>query len=114
VRRALLDDALGAVAPIVADVRSRGDAALLEWTERLDGPRPDGLHVSAEAIEEATVDADVLVALRRMIDAVRAFSAAQRPPDTAVEAAPGIISERLWLPSAFAFRAAARLSLRRS
>jgi histidinol dehydrogenase len=98
VRGALLDDALEAVAPIVADVRSRGDEALLEWTERLDGPRPDGIRVSAETLQEATVDHEVLVALRRMIDAVRVFSAAQRPPDTAVEAAPGIVSERRWLP----------------
>lgn len=97
-RGALLDEALDAVAPIVADVRARGDVALLDWTERLDGPRPDGVRVLPEAIEEATVDADVLVALRRMIDAVRAFSAAQRPPDTVVEAAPGIVSERRWLP----------------
>ena len=37
-RSALLDDAIAAVAPIVADVRERGDAALLEWTERFDGP----------------------------------------------------------------------------
>jgi histidinol dehydrogenase len=98
VRGALLDEALETVAPIVADVRSRGDEALVEWTERLDGPRPDGLRVSAEAIAEATVDDEVLVALRRMVDAVRAFSAAQRPADTAVEAAPGIVSERRWLP----------------
>jgi histidinol dehydrogenase len=98
VRGALLDDALEAVAPIVADVRSRGDVALLEWTERLDGPRPDGIRVSAETLEEATVDDEVLVALRRMIDAVRAFSTAQVPRDTAVEAAPGIVSERRWLP----------------
>jgi histidinol dehydrogenase len=98
VRAAALDEALETVAPIVADVRSRGDEALLEWTERLDGPRPDGLRVSAEAIGEATVDQDVLRALRRMMDAVRAFSAAQRPPDTTVEAAPGIVSERRWLP----------------
>jgi histidinol dehydrogenase len=94
----LLDEALEAAAPIVADVRSGGDEALLEWAERLEGPRPAGIRVSPEAIEEATVDADVLVALRRMIDAVRTFSAAQRPPDTAVEAAPGIVSERRWLP----------------
>ena len=32
-----------------------------------------------------------------MIDAVRLFSVAQRPPDTRVEAAPGIVSERRWL-----------------
>jgi histidinol dehydrogenase len=98
VRGALLDEALETVAPIVADVRSRGDEALLEWTERFDGPRPDGIRVAHEAIAAAEVADDVLAALRRMIAAVRTFSAAQRPPDTAVEAAPGIVSERRWLP----------------
>lgn len=97
-RSAKLDDAVAAVAPIVADVRARGDAALLEWTERFDGPRPDGLRVPAERIAAARVDDDVLVALRRMIDAVRCFSEAQRPGDTRVEAAPGIVTERRWLP----------------
>ncbi len=97
-----LDEAVAAIAPIVADVRDRGDAALLEWTERFDGPRPDGLRVSTEAIERATVPDDVLRALRRMIAAVRTFNEAQRPTDTSVEAAPGIVSERRWLPLAAA------------
>ena len=48
VRGAGLDDAIAVAAPIVADVRDRGDAALLEWTERFDGPRPDGFRVSRE------------------------------------------------------------------
>ena len=48
VRGAVLDEALAIVAPIVADVRERGDAALLEWTERFDGPRPDGLRVDVD------------------------------------------------------------------
>ena len=48
VRGAGLDDAIAVVAPIVADVRDRGDAAVLEWTERFDGPRPDGFRVSHE------------------------------------------------------------------
>jgi histidinol dehydrogenase len=98
VRASSLDEATAAVAPIVADVRTRGDAALLEWTERLDGPRPDGVRVEAEQIASAAVDDDVLEALRRMIEAVRAFSTAQRPADTTVEAVPGIVSERRWLP----------------
>lgn len=93
-----LDEALAAVAPIVADVRSRGDAALLEWTERFDGPRPGGLRVPAEAIDSAEVDDEVLDALRRMIVAVRTFNDAQRPADTRVEAAPGIVTERRWHP----------------
>lgn len=97
-RSASLDEATAAVEPIVADVRVRGDAALLEWTERLDGPRPDGLRVPVERIAGASVDDELLAALRRMIDAVRTFSEAQRPADTTVEAAPGIVTERRWLP----------------
>jgi len=96
--RGSFDEALATVAPIVADVRERGDEALLEWTSRFDGPRPNGIRVPAERVDAAQVDDDVLGALRRMIDAVRRFSEAQRPADTSVEAAPGIVSERRWLP----------------
>jgi histidinol dehydrogenase len=96
--RASFDDALEVVAPIVADVRARGDAALVDWTERLDGPRPEGLRVPVARIEDARVADDVLEALRQMIGAVRRFNEAQRPPDTSVEAAPGIVTERRWLP----------------
>ena len=98
--RASFDDALETVAPIVADVRRRGDAAVLDWTERLDGPRPEGLRVAPARIADARVDDEVLEALRQMIAAVRCFSEAQRPPDTTVEAAPGIVSERRWVPLA--------------
>ena len=96
--RESFDEALATVAPIVADVRERGDEALLEWTSRFDGPRPNGIRVPPERVDAARVDDDVLDALRRMIDAVRRFSEAQRPADTSVEAAPGIVSERRWLP----------------
>jgi histidinol dehydrogenase len=98
VRSAALDDALAAVASIVVDVRERGDAALLEWTERFDGARPEGIRVDPARIEAAVVEDDVVESLRRMIGAVRAFSEAQRPADTSVEAAPGIVSERRWVP----------------
>jgi histidinol dehydrogenase len=98
--RGSFEDALEVVAPIVADVRDRGEAALLEWSDRLDGPRPDGIRITAERLEAARVDDDVHEALRRMIAAVRRFSEAQRPVDTSVEAAPGIVSERRWLPLA--------------
>jgi histidinol dehydrogenase len=97
-----LDEPLAVAAPIVADVRARGDEALLEWTERLDGPRSDGLRVPVGRIGTAQVEDDVLEALRTMIAAVRRFSEAQLPANTAVEAVPGIVSERRWLPLASA------------
>jgi len=93
-----LDNAIAVAAPIVADVRDRGDAALLEWTERFDGLRPDGFAVPEAQIRGASVDDDVLDALRAMIRAVRIFNEAQRPRDTTVEAAPGIVTERRWVP----------------
>jgi histidinol dehydrogenase len=98
VRGRALDDALVAIAPIVADVRERGDAAVREWTDRLDGERAFGPRVDPEHIAAARVEDDVLEAIRRMITAVRAFNEAQRPADTSVEAAPGIVSERRWVP----------------
>jgi histidinol dehydrogenase len=94
----LLDEAVSAVAPIVADVRERGDAAVREWSARFDERAPAGWRVPRAAIESASVDEDVLTALRRMIAAVRVFSDAQRPSDTRVEAVPGVIVERRWLP----------------
>jgi histidinol dehydrogenase len=98
VRGRALDDALVAIAPIVADVRERGEAAVREWTDRLDGERAFGPRVDPEHIAAARVEDDVLEAIRRMITAVRAFNEAQRPADTSVEAAPGIVSERRWVP----------------
>ncbi len=95
-RSAILDDAVATVTPIIADVRARGDLALLEWTERFDGPRPGGFAVPADEIANAAIPTEALIALRRMIEAVRLFNEANRPADTSVEAAPGIVSERRW------------------
>ncbi len=92
------DDVLPRVAEIVADVRERGDAALLDWTERLDGQRPPELRVPAARLDAARVDEDVLGAVREMARAVAEFCAPQRPPDTAVEAVAGVWAERRWLP----------------
>ncbi len=51
---------------ILRDVRTRGDDAVLEWSERLDGVRPPALLVPAEAMAAAyaQVDDAVVAALR--------------------------------------------------
>jgi histidinol dehydrogenase len=86
------------VGEIVADVRARGDAALLEWAKRVDGGRPDALRVPAERLREARLDDETLAAVRALAGAVAAFVRPQRPPDVVVEAVPGVLAERRWVP----------------
>ena len=86
------------VAEIVADVRARGDVALLEWTEQLDGVRLASPRVPAVELEEAKLDDEALVALRRLAAAVELFHAAQRPPDVRVSPYAGIEAERRFVP----------------
>ena len=98
-RGANFEDALPLVAEIVADVRERGDEALLDWTERFDGERPE-LRVPADQLRSARLEPDELEALRALADAVAAFCEPQRPPDVALEAVEGVHSERRWVPLA--------------
>jgi histidinol dehydrogenase len=97
VRSGALEEVLPRVLEIVADVRERGDQALLDWTERLDGERPE-LRVGAERLAAARLDDDVLRAVRELARAVADFSRPQRPPDVSVEAVAGVRAERRWLP----------------
>lgn len=68
------------VSNVIAEVRKRGDAALLEYTARFDGVALTQLRVSPEAIDESAkgCDADVLLAMREAIANVRSFHERQR------------------------------------
>jgi len=81
VRGAELEELLPQVAEIVADIRARGDAALLDWTERLDGERPKSLRVADAALAAAELELDVLASVRALAAAVAAVARAQRPAD---------------------------------
>ncbi|MDX6440147.1 MAG: histidinol dehydrogenase [Gaiellaceae bacterium] len=96
-RGAVLEDVLPRVAEIVSDVRERGDEALLDWTERLDGERPE-LRVPADRLRAARLPPEALDAVRALAAAVAAFSEPQRPPDVALEPVEGVQAERRWLP----------------
>jgi len=80
---------MSSVAEIVADVRERGDAAVAEWAERLDGVAP------AHAEPAGHVP---LAALHTLAGAVRRWHALQRPADVRLETAPGVELERRWVP----------------
>ena len=69
---ALLDEARettaavgGAVAEIIAAIRARGDAALVDYTARFDGWQPGLLRVTADELAEAeaAIAPDLLAAL---------------------------------------------------
>ena len=63
------------VSDILRRVREEGDAALLEYTERFDGVRPDNLAVSPEEMEEALtkVEVEFLTILEKAAVNIRRF-----------------------------------------
>jgi histidinol dehydrogenase len=69
-----------AVSEIIAAVRSRGDAAVREFTRRFDGVETQGLLVSQERLAAAHQELDpaLLAAIRRSISRVEAFYSQQR------------------------------------
>jgi histidinol dehydrogenase len=85
---------------IVSDVRERGDAALREYTERLDQVRLESFAVgTAEfAAAEQSLTAEQLAALRRAIDTVTRFHEQQRVAPLSIETSPGVTCERLVVP----------------
>ena len=95
-----VDAATERVAPILADVRARGAAALRDLAERFDGVRPAHLRVPAYAPAAALAALDPLVrsALEETIRRVRAVHAAQRPEGFTVELAPGASVRQRWIP----------------
>jgi histidinol dehydrogenase len=100
--RARLDvgAAQAAVAPIVAAVRERGRAALVELTERFDGVRVDELRVPPAALTEAlsSLDPAVRAALEEAIDRARRVHTAQLRDDEVIDVAPGAVVTERWVP----------------
>jgi histidinol dehydrogenase len=76
---------------ILADVRKRGDAALREWSLRLD---------NAEPMRAEPEDGIPVKAVLALAEAVRRWHALQRPADLKLEIAPGVELTRRWIPLA--------------
>ena len=88
------------VATIVADVRQRGDAALLEYTAKYDGARLDSLRVTDAEFADAdkALNPPQHAALQRAIGNVQRFHEAQRSAPLQLETSPGVVCERHFLP----------------
>jgi len=87
-------------ARIVADVRARGDAALREYTERLDGVRLESFAVGEAEFRQAetALSAEQTGALRRAISTVTRFHDTYSFDPVRVETSPGVLCERLTVP----------------
>lgn len=88
------------VREILDSVRRRGDAAVLELTEALDGVRLERFEVSAGefAVAEGAVSSEAHAALERARGAIEAFHLAQMRAPIRVETVPGVVCERIAVP----------------
>ena len=93
-------DVQAAVQDIIEDVRVRGESAVLDWSERLDGVRPSTLRVEPQALADALValDRGVRQALEFAIDRVRRVHESQRRASTTIEVVPGGTVTQRWVP----------------
>ena len=84
------------VAAILADVQSRGDAAIADYTARFDTKAEVALRVTAEDLEAAWNDlpATDKAAIERARRNVKSFHAAQMPDVVEVETEPGVHCRR--------------------
>ncbi|PIO97023.1 histidinol dehydrogenase [Pleomorphomonas carboxyditropha] len=99
-KREVSADVDAAVADIIADVRARGDAALHDWTEKLDrfATRTRGLRVSEAEIDAAVaaVKPEVMDALKLARDRIESHHARQKPRDDRYTDAIGVELGSLW------------------
>lgn len=84
------------VRSIIADVRARGDAALLDFTKRFDGVELQNIEVSAAEFElaERSLSTAQRNALIRAIGNVQRFHEAQLNEPISMVMSPGVVCER--------------------
>ncbi|MBW8724798.1 MAG: histidinol dehydrogenase [Inquilinus limosus] len=101
-RRGSHADVAGVVAAIVADTRARGDAALIDYTERFDRVRltPETLRIGADEIAaaRAQVDAETYAALDLAARRIEAFHAKTVLPSLSYVDEDGIGLGARWTP----------------
>ncbi|HEY7356728.1 MAG TPA: histidinol dehydrogenase [Ktedonobacterales bacterium] len=88
------------VRAIIDDVRSRGDAALRDYTQRFDHAALDRLEVTPDEIAQARaqIAPELLAALEQAARTITAFHERQLQPEAPVETAPGVCVWRVWRP----------------
>jgi len=88
------------VQPVLDAVRTRGDAALREYTEQFDGVKLDDIAVPQAAFDaaEAALDESLKAAIQVAKANVERFHARQKEPIERVETMPGVVCWRKSVP----------------
>lgn len=101
-RRGVFEDADETVAAILADVAARGDAALIEYTQRFDGfaLTLDTLRLAPAEIEAASAEAPAhaVAALEFAAERITAYHRPQLPKDERYTDAAGVTLGVRWTP----------------
>ena len=94
------EDVSAAVDAVIADVRQRGDQALLEYTERFDGVKLAALEVTAAELDAAwdALDDDFKATLEQAADNIRRFHEKQVQNDFVLTDRPGIVMGQRYTP----------------
>jgi histidinol dehydrogenase len=95
-----IDSAVEQIRPLLADVKNRGEDALVEVAQRFDGFDPRPFKVSAAELESsvAGLDAQLRSAIETSIDRVRRVSQASVPQSFSVELSTGASVHQRWQP----------------
>ncbi|EIF8946442.1 histidinol dehydrogenase [Vibrio cholerae] len=89
-----------AVAQVIAKVRSEGDAALFELTEKFDRVKPASRRVSREEMDAAAarLSETMKQALEQAYNNISKFHKAQKAQPIKVETMPGVVCEQVTRP----------------
>jgi histidinol dehydrogenase len=103
-KRETAADVASAVAAIIEEVRSRGDAALVDYTNRFDRMRITAADLAIQPAEvagaRAACAADTLAALELAARRIEDFHRTQKPEDRAFTDAAGVRLGTRWTPLA--------------
>ena len=97
-------DVSGVVAPIIADVRSRGDQALRDYTKKFDGVDIDGIEVPRSEIEEAfgASDPEFIRVLEKAAANIRSYHSRQKRESFVISEDKGVVLGQKIVPVAVA------------
>ncbi len=86
-----------AVSDVISQVRSKGDTALIELTEKFDKVTPESIRVSNDEIEQASarLTEQMKSALEQAYSNISKFHKAQKPQPIQVETQPGVVCEQV-------------------